>query len=218
MLSKIRIRTDEAWFVLVLLALTSFHGLSMLPLWEPAMSRVALWIGDSGQLLASFSIALFVAIIAPVIIYAGAIFLVAKLNRHTASFGRLFAGYVMPLLPLAFAYHIAHNLSHLFREGQGLAQVISNPLGVGTLPMNMAEKHARHIIGFAPDTLVFAMQVSLMVLAFWLALKLILERTRYFSESESIQGEWRHWPVTAVVCLFHGFNLWLLTQPMVMRT
>ena len=52
---------DEAWFMLALLALTGFHGVTMMPFWEPWMSTLALLIGDSGQLLWSFSIGLLVS-------------------------------------------------------------------------------------------------------------------------------------------------------------
>jgi len=42
-----RPRWDEAWFMLGLLALTAFHGLTMLPFWEKWILSFARIIGDS---------------------------------------------------------------------------------------------------------------------------------------------------------------------------
>ncbi len=36
-------------------------------------------------------------------------------------------------LPLAFAYHIAHNINHLVLENRGLGDILNNPLGRGDI-------------------------------------------------------------------------------------
>jgi diacylglycerol kinase family enzyme len=56
----------------------------------------------------------------------------------------LFTGLVFVTLPLAFSYHIAHNLNHLVREGTGLQALLLNPLGTDTQALTMLEKHDRH--------------------------------------------------------------------------
>ncbi|MEE1540670.1 MAG: 4Fe-4S binding protein, partial [Arenicellales bacterium] len=49
-ISSARPHWDEAWFMLILLALTAFHGLTMLSFWEDGMNALASYINDSGQL------------------------------------------------------------------------------------------------------------------------------------------------------------------------
>ena len=51
---------DEAWFMLGLLALTQFHGISMAPFFEGWLLSVASLVDDSGRLLLSFSMRWFV--------------------------------------------------------------------------------------------------------------------------------------------------------------
>ena len=79
-LSDMKVRLDEAWFIFILLTLTVLHGLTMLPPWENLVRGLARTINDSGQLLTSFSIMLVLAIIIPVAIYSLAI----RSEEHTS--------------------------------------------------------------------------------------------------------------------------------------
>ena len=151
---------DEAWFMLGLLALTAFHGLTMMPFWEVWMSQLARFIGDSGRLLWSFSIGLVACLAVVAAVYT---LLVAMTRRWTGSdlpFRRLFSVFGFVALPLAFAYHMAHNLNHLLRESAGLGDILMNPLGTGTLPLSMAEKHARHLDMWLSADVLFALQAA----------------------------------------------------------
>jgi len=208
---------DEAWFMLGLLALTLFHGLTMMPFWESWMTGLARRIGDSGQLLWSFSIGLTVSLVVPIGVYALAVWLTQRLVRVSLPFSRLFARLAFVAVPLAFAYHLAHNLNHLVRENDGLAALFTNPLGNGALPLSMAEKHARHLHLLIPQDMLFALQAGLMMLGFYLAVEVIRRRSMGLTVNQGAASRLRLLPLLAFTLLIHATSLWLLAQPMIMR-
>lgn len=204
---------DEAWFMLCLLALTGFHGLTMMPFFETWVKTLAFAIGDSGRLLTSFSIVLFLCLSIPVLIYSLLIAVTAKLASAETAFRKLFAGLAFSALPLAFAYHIAHNLSHLVRESDGLGEVIANPLGIGTQPLSMMEKHLRHLNLLLPQDILFALQAGLLLFGFWISLRVIQHRGGDLANTVG----WRLAPMILFVTGITVYHLWLLMQPMIMR-
>lgn len=204
---------DEAWFMLSLLALTGFHGLTMMPFFADRVKVLASVIGDSGRLLWSFSIMLFLCLLVPILIYALSIWITAKLARADIGFKKLFSGLAFTALPLAFAYHLAHNLSHLVRESDGLGGLITNPLGMGTQPLSMMEKHLHHMHLLFSQDLLFALQSGLMVFGFWISLRVIQHRGGSLINS----ARWPLVPMILFVTLVSVYHLWLLMQPMVMR-
>lgn len=211
-----RPRWDEAWFMLILLALTIFHGLTMMPFWEPAMRALARVIGDSGRLLWSFSAGLAACIACTSLLYWGAARLAHRWTGSTMPFRRFFATFAFTALPLAFAYHLAHNLNHLARESSGLGAVLRDPLGVHAQPLSLAEKHLRHLDTWIPLDVLWALQTGLMALGFVIALQIIRHRGRS-ALGEAGQPAWRLAPLILFACAVTAFNLWLLMQPMVMR-
>jgi len=206
---------DEAWFILGLVALTLFHGFTMMPYWEGWIRQLAYHIGDSGQLLSSFTIGMLAAGALPVLLYVACIWLVRKLAGGQQEYRRIFSALAFSLLPLAFAYHLAHNLTHLVREAHGFWSVVANPLGTGTLPLTMAEMHYRHLHPLLGNDVVFALQATLTLFGFWLALRIARQRVK--SIVVPGKGSLAFLPILALICLISLTNLWLLMQPMVMR-
>ncbi len=207
---------DEAWFMLGLMALTSFHGLTMMPFWEEWISRFGQMIGDSGQLLISFTAGLLISMVIPAVIYSIAILMTHWLNKakhHTSTIWELFTGLVFVTLPLAFSYHIAHNLNHLVREGAGLQALFLNPLGIDTQPLTMMEKHERHFDMLISQDALFAIQGLLMLFGFWIAVKVLRYRAKHFLPDAG----WRLFPMYLFIAVINSFHLWLMMQPMVMR-
>lgn len=212
----VRPHWDEAWFMLGLLSLTSFHGITMMPFWEQWVRSLAVIINDSGQLLASFSIGMFASMLVPVILYTGLIQIVYQFGRTGIEFKRLFSSLAIPMLPLAFTYHIAHNLNHLLRESRDLSDVVMNPLGQDTLPLSMAETHFRHLNPLLPENVIFTLQAGLMLVGFWLAVRIMRSRISRLSVNSSTR-RLISVPVLLFLTVITVFNLWLLMQPMIMR-
>lgn len=206
-----RINMSEAWFIIILLALTSFHGVTMLPSWEPMVHTAASWLNDRGQLVLTFSLFMTLALCIPAMLYAVAIKL-TQLSRIDFDYSRLFSQFALPLLPIAFCYHIAHNLTHLVRESQGFLTVVANPFGTNTLPLSMMEKHLRHLQPLLPDDVTFTVQAGLMLVGFVWALRLFQQRRVQLALTTVTSL-----PILVMIISASLFNLWLLLQPMIMR-
>ncbi len=212
-LQDARPRPDEAWFMLGLLALTGLHGLTMMPFWERWIRELARLIGDSGQLLWSFTAGLLTSMLLVVLVYGLLVALTRFCNGGEASFKRLFFGMSFIALPLAFAYHLAHNLNHLLREGRGLGALFMNPLGLGAQPLSMAEKQTRAMSAIIPQNALFALQTALIIFGFWIAMQVL----RHRGEALIPNSGWRLFPMCLFALIMTASHLWLLTQPMMMR-
>ena len=208
---------DEAWFILGLVALTSFHGITMLPLWEKWISQLGQMIGDSGQLLWSFSIGMIVIMLIPVVIFMLLIRLTQSLGFAHIEYRRVFSSLAIATLPLAFTYHIAHNLTHLFRESRGMVEVILNPLGIDTLPLTNTEIHFRHSQPIISQDIIFGLQAFLIVFGFWMALRILNQRIHSICDSNNKVGINAQLPIYIFIFAISVLNLWLLMQPMIMR-
>ena len=140
-----------------------------------------------------------------------------RLLRGTVSYERLFSSLALATLPLAFAYHLAHNLNHLARESRGFGAVLFNPLGNGTLPLSSNELHLRHLYPLLPQGLIFTLQALLIVFGFWMGLRILRRRANnILPQGRALIGT-HLLPVTTFLVLVTLFNLWLLMQPMIMR-
>ena len=199
--------------MLCLLALTGFHGLTMMPFFENWVKTLAAAIGDSGRLLWSFSIMLILCLVIPISIYTLSVRITALLAPVRVEFKKMFSGLAFTALPLAFAYHLAHNLSHLVRESDDLGKVLANPLGIGSQPLSMMEKHMRYMNLLIPQDVLFALQASLIVFGFWISLRVIQHRGKQLTDI----SHWRLLPIVLFVLGVSIYHLWLLMQPMVMR-
>jgi len=207
---------DEAWFMVILLALTGFHGITMMPFWESWMSELARTIGDKGQLLVSFSIGMSLSISLVALLYLVVVWLTKALSHTNISFKALFSQFAFVSLPLAFAYHLAHNLNHLTRESFDFGALLANPLGVDTLPLTMAEKHDRMMdMALAPSVL-FAIQAGLLAFGFFISLLVIKSRSANLIVSHETNQLYLL-PMLLFAIVITGAHLWLLMQPMVMR-
>lgn len=210
---------DASWFMLGLLALTGFHGLTMIPEWETGISELGRWLGDSGQLLWAFSIGLSANLAIPVVFFAAMAGFVTVLSTGAVSFRQAFTRLAPAALPLAFAFHLAHNLKHIVREGSDLGQLMLNPLGTGTLPLSNMERHMRYMDSVIPDPVLAALQTGLMAWGFWIAARILRHRGRdlFGGDGAGIRNRMRLLPMFVFAGGMTGYHVWLLTQDMVMR-
>jgi len=208
---------DEAWFMLGLLALTGFHGITMMGFWEDGMRAFALAIGDSGQLLRTFTIGFIVSLAIPIALYASVVWITGRINDAPIDFKKLFAQFAFVALPLAFAYHIAHNLNHLVLEGRGIGSVLANPLGAGTLPLSRLEKLTSEADMVVSQETLNLLQAGLMAFGFLIAVRVILRRAEVVVPRGQHALFWRLSPMLLFAVTITAYHLWMLTQPMVMR-
>jgi len=196
---------SAAAFVIVMLATVTFDGLRETPLW--ALSDSVWAVASTAGLLA------LPCLFALVIL--GACALMAWLTRgdaRPASAGELARLFVPTLLPIAFAYHVAHYLSYLLVAGQVVIPLASDPLGLGWDLFGTARyKIAVDVVGarFAWVTSVVAIVLG-HVLAMYLAHRLSLER---FSERRTARRS--QVPLAALMVAYTMLSLWILAQPIV---
>ena len=211
-------RWDEAWFILGLLALTSFHGTTMLPVWEHWMSVLAQAIGDTGQqLLWSFSIAMAGSLLIPVALFALLALQTQRMMDSKPEYRRVFSALALSTLPLAFVYHLSHNLSHLVRESRGMTQVMLNPLGTNTQPLTCVQAEARHMLTALQQDTIFALQAGLLLFGFWMAVRILRHRIAQVMPQGRVAAGRHILPMLAFIVAITLYNLWLLMQPMTMR-
>lgn len=203
---------DEAWFMVVLLALTSFHGITMMPFWEEAQRAMLPYLGGKGSYLLAFSIGMGGCLVVPVLLYALVTEITRRLSGTSYSFRRLFALFSFAVLPVAFAYHLSHNLNHLVRESVGITRVLANPFGVGAGPMTPGEHQFRMLNMLIPEMWLFLCQGGLFLLGYGLAVAILRQRVGELGRQKSLLL-----PMLLFLGGATGFNVWLVVQNMVMR-
>lgn len=208
---------DEAWFMLALLGITSFHGFTMMPFWGEWLTAIGSVLGKSNGFVASFTLSMLIALALPVVIYALAVAVALAAERNGATYRQLFAGFAFTALPLAFAYHLAHNMSHLVREGTNWAAAFTNPLGIGLAPLTMMEKHERMLNQVVPDEVLFTIQSGLLVLGFWLAVRIASNRAHELLGKETGASFIQRLPMLGFIVAITVMNIWLIAQDMEMR-
>lgn len=206
-------RWDEAWFMLVLMSLTLFHGLTMMPFWEPTVLHLGGTLGWTAGALDTFTLAMLAAVAAPIVVYAFSIALARRLDRNRTSYRDLFTRFAFVTLPLTFTYHLAHNLNHLMREGGAVRSVLADPFGRVATGLSMSEQHARHLSAAVPEPSLFCMQALLMIFGIAIAMRVIRDRCRTAQPGSTAVAI----PIVLFTWTLSGFSLWLLAQPMVMR-
>lgn len=212
-----RNRWDGAWFMLGLLAITIFHGLTMSSPWGSAVSWLSGVLGEGDPLLFTFSILMLVGFALPVGLYALCIYGMRFTARKALSFKHLFTRLAFVSLPLAFAYHLAHNLDHFVRETPNFIKVVMNPFGLGMRPLTGMERHMLMMESPISDWWIFVGQALLMVFGYWVAVKIVRFRARGGLQGGGDLSGLQLLPTYLFVVAITAFNLWLLGQSMVMR-
>ena len=208
---------STAAFVIIMLATVTFDGVRETPLWAGLLARLAgerepladaAWYasGTAGLLLTP-------CLFAGVIIAACAV--MARLTRadpRPGSAGELARLFVPTLLPIAFAYHLAHYLSYLLVAGQVVIPLASDPFGWGWNLFGTARyKVDAGLVGAR-----FAWYTSLVVIvlghviAMYVAHRLALAR---FADPRIARRS--QYPLAALMVGYTMLSLWILAQPIV---
>lgn len=209
-------RTDEAYLALLMLAITGFHGLTMTPAWQRLIDTIRDASGV-GRVF-GFSVGMALLMLGPIIIYALLVGISMQLGRDRSlqplRYHDYFIRYAYALLPIALFYHIAHNMEHLLMEGPKVIAMASDPMGWGWNLLGTARWVIPPLISL--DKL-WVIQVLLVLIghvySLWIAQKTSL---RLFGNSRAAFRS--QLPMLTAMIAFSVFSLWLLKQPMEMRT
>lgn len=210
---KKRFRWDEAILAIVLLSLTSFHGLTMTPHWTRLnqVLRAEFSIGAS----LCFTILMAIMLLAPILLFwAG-----AKLAHHFVgpkgvSVTQIFKAFAYSLVPIALFYHLAHNCMHFFMEAQHIIPLLSDPFGFGWNLFGTAGNTYPPILSLGA---IWILQI-IFIVAGHLYGVVLADRfaRRLFHDSRSVFKSLV--PLLATMILYSSFSVWLVMQPMDMRS
>ena len=208
-----RPRSDEAYLALLMLSLTAFHGLTMTGVWAGVVSSIesTLSVGPT----AAFSIGMAIVTLLPVVVYALFVALSRWMARSSGvSFRSYFIRYAYALLPIAFFYHLAHNSEHLLMEGQRVVSLMSDPFGYG---WNLLGTAGWQLSPLADLPTLWLLQVLFVmvghVYSLWAARR--AAASIFVSPRAALRSQL---PMLLAMILFSVASLWLLKQPMEMRS
>jgi hypothetical protein len=227
-----RFRWDEAALAMVLLALTSFHGVTMTQHWGRLVDTLRATTGLAQ--LAVFSLLMALLMAAPLMWFH----LTAWVSRWlvgtaqtTASGAPAFASagaaavavtvpstrqvmraFAYAVIPVALFYHLAHNGMHFFMEGQNLLPVLSDPFGRGWDLFGTARQSYGPLLSLAS---IWYLQVLLIVVGHAYGVVVADRVGRELFSAGHLRGLA---PFVITMVLYSSLSIWLIAQPMVMRT
>lgn len=229
-----RARSDEAYLALLMLSITGFHGLTMTANWGKLIS----WLSGafSASHLIAFSLGMTILMLAPILIYAalvgisyrfgvagpsGASLIPAdsvgarrSVSPRPLSYHDYFVKYAYALLPIALFYHLAHNIEHLLMEGPKIVALISDPFGWNWNLFGTAHWSIPPLVSL--DVL-WIVQIALVLIghvySLWVAQK--TSQRLFENQTSAFRSQL---PMLIGMIAFSVFSLWLLKQPMEMRT
>ncbi|RME92463.1 MAG: hypothetical protein D6767_03170 [Candidatus Hydrogenedentota bacterium] len=213
LLHKQTFRNDEALMAIVLLAMSSFHGLTMTPLWTHInhQIRVEFSLGK----ITVFSVLMFLMILAPILLFGLTAWLskwIAKVQEYGVA--DLLRAYAYPLIPVALFYHIAHNSMHFFMEGQNILPYLNDPFGFG---WNLFPSLNRQFEPILSLSTVWWLQVFFIVVGHIFGV-VVADRIAERMFARKKQRFIALLPLILTMILYSSFSIWLIAQPMAMKT
>ncbi|HEX5223817.1 MAG TPA: fenitrothion hydrolase [Solirubrobacteraceae bacterium] len=198
--------------VLVIIGITTFDGASNGVVWNTLQPHVqsffsGLGLGDTPADELADSLGMLLAIAIVVGFYSLGVAGMRSVSRRftTVELSRSFAH---TLVPIAFAYVLAHYFSLLIWQGQAIGYLASNPLGHGTDYFGTAGWHVDY--AFLGSTAIWYVQVLALVTGHVGGLTLAHDRAlaAYRSPRDAVRSQ--YWMLVVMVG-FTSLGLWLLS-------
>jgi hypothetical protein len=199
-------------FIAVLLGSTSFDGFSRTATWQDTLAEVRLELADSSQrtidlvttLVNIGGLALFVAIVLAT--YLAAVAAAENLGRIRRS---LVPDFVLPLVPIAAAYIVAHYFTFFLIQGQFVITLISDPFGRGWDLFGTAD-FAPNLAPLTPEE-TWYLQIGTLVVGHVAGLAVAHDRAvAIFTERRS--GLIAQLPMLALMIVYTVGGMWVLTR------
>jgi hypothetical protein len=203
--------------VLAMLAAVSFDGFMETPLWAgiledsatsaPGMEgdgdAVRVWLQTAGVLGAPL---LFVGV------YLAICRLTAWCGDTRVPVTRIAGLYVLTLVPIAIAYHLAHYLSFLAMAWQYLISLVSDPFGFGWDLFGTKNRFVR--IGSVDARAVWYISIGAIVIGHVLAVYLAhcVALQLHSDRRAALRSQW---PMVALMIGYTMTSLWIIAQPIV---
>jgi hypothetical protein len=211
--TSLALRTGTVAVICTIIGTTTFDGLSNGGIWRKAEPNLQSLFADLGfsqtpalELAYSVGLVLCIALIAGV--YRLGILGVRSVGDRYRS-GELVRAFAHTLVPIAFAYVLAHYFSLLIWQGQALAYLASDPLGNGANLFGTGSYQIDYqVLSYAA---VWYVQVAALLVGHVGGLALAHDRAlvMYRDPEEAVRSQ--YW-MLAVMVAFTSFGLWLLSD------
>ena len=214
LLSSRALPVSMTFFTLAVLATVTVDGFLETPAWAAVAEFMAgvLPAGSAAALLPP-TLLLIVGPIVFAATYGVVIIAMARIMRLPKSSWLSLAGrFVLSLVPIAIAYHLAHYLSFLLLAGQLIIPLASDPFGFGWDLFGTTLY--RLDIGIVDARFVWLTAVASIVLGHILATWLAHETALSIFET-SAQARRSQYPMLCLMIAYTVTSLWILAQPIV---
>jgi len=212
-LNEKRLGLDMSILAVVLLGLPTFQTIVMIGPWEGWMAKLQQTLGLPP--VAVFTLAFLIStLLIPLGLFAGTALLTRLLARgHDVTFRRLFMNFAFSFVPIGLMMHLAHNVKHLFGEGQTAIPVLSDPFGwgwnlFGTAGLSLESPFTIARLTEVQFALLIVGQGFATYVAYRIAHRLFGDRL------EVVRGLL---PVLLLTVAWSLFNLWVLNMPLMER-
>lgn len=208
---------SQTALVLLILASVSFDGFRDTPAWAAVVDGLGHDLHESAQTWGlALAASLFVAV------YLGFCRLIARCGESHSRAGigqaaghsvfRIAGLFVLTLVPIAIAYHLAHYLFFLVMAAQYLIPLASDPLGLGWDVFGTRNYFVR--IGLIDARIVWYVSVAAIVTGHVAALYVAhLQALREFADRQSALRS--QWPMLVLMVCYTMVSLWIIAQPIV---
>ena len=200
---------SELWFVLFMIASTSFDG------FQDTLPMLRLYL-QGFKIVPSYDFfrtaCLFLSPVIFFLLYGFCIWLAKRMARSTLALKELMQRYAYTLVPIALAYNVAHYYTLLLVQGQHIFHLISDPLGYGWNIFGTAGFAIN--IGIVQAGFIWHSQVIALLIGHIAGVYLAHDVSMRIFESKK-KALLSELPMLALMMAFTVIGLWILAQPLV---
>lgn len=226
-----RAKKDEAYLALLVFIVSAFHGAAMVPLWNQGedalrgalldaqlavIGRDLFGFGGSHGGALTFTLMMLACIVFPGLVYWGLCHAMRIAGgRPEIGAKKLFVRFAYTLLPIALFYHLAHNATHVFYEWSKLRRLASDPLGWNHDFFGTARAPLSAL--WSPES-IWYLQVALVIVGHIYGIIVAHREAVRVYRGDRRAALRVHVVMTMGMIGMSLLSLWLLAQPMYMRT
>ena len=136
-------------------------------------------------------------------------------GRDDVDTKKVFVRFAYTLLPVALFYHLAHNATHIFYEWSKPRRLVSDPLGWNTDYFGTARAPLSAL--WSPES-IWYLQVALVIVGHIYGIVVAQREAFRLYKGDRKASKRVHLVMMVGMILMSMLSLWLLAQPMFMRT
>ncbi len=206
---------DEAYLAITLFSLTAFHGLTMTPVWKKFVQGIGAAMDINS--ISAFTLGMILCLILPFLVYSMFVWISKKWAdgpNSSHKYSVYFVKYAYGLITIALFYHLAHNVEHFFMESQKVYVLVSDPFGYDWNLFGTAKLMPQPLLSLQT---IWYIQVVLIITGHVFGIY-ISHKHGYELFEDRRSAIKSQIPMICLMVLFSVLSLWLVAQPMEMRT